>query len=471
MAERLPGADAMFLYLETPSQHMHTLKIAILDTSHVPGGYDLQLLRGVLSERLPLLPPFRRRIVEVPWRLHHPVWVEDDAVDAGAHLRRRQVPLPGTLRELEQVIGDIASTPLDRSRPLWEMTICEGLADGRVAVVTKMHHAIADGMAANALLSNITDTAIGSARTSVGRRVSQLHDAGMVGAALRDWGHDLRALPALLAHTGRAVAAVVRLRRSSHVSPPRPILDTPRVPFDGALTPRRSFATATIPLAAAKTVKNEHGVTLNDVVLAVVGGALRAYLDARDALPATSLTAGVPVSTDPRGGSPRLVGNRTSNLFVTLGTDLEDPAQRLRAVAAVTREAKRMQDALGLEMLQRWVQFTPPAPFSAFMRFYSRLRLANQHPSPFNVVVSNVPGPTEPVVIGGAEITDLYSVGPVLEGMGLNITVWSYVDRLNFSLLTCPDLLPDLDALAALLPGALQELLATTGASLSTAAG
>jgi diacylglycerol O-acyltransferase len=169
------------------------------------------------------------------------------------------------------------------------------------------------------------------------------------------------------------------------------------------------------------------------------------------------------VSTDEAGSAPRLGGNAVSNMFTTLGTAIDDPVERLLEVSRVTAEAKKVQRALGMKMLEDWVQFTPPAPFSAVMRAYSRLRAADLHPAPFNVVVSNVPGPTAPVWIAGAQLTDLFSVGPILQGIGLNVTVWSYLDRMNFSLLACPDLLPDLRGLADRLPGSLQDLLSASG--------
>ena len=169
----------------------------------------------------------------------------------------------------------------------------------------------------------------------------------------------------------------------------------------------------------------------------------------------------MPVSTEQPGAAPRLAGNRVSNLFTSLATDIDDPAERLRIISRTTAEAKVVQQTLGPDMLTNWVQFTPPAPFSALMRAYSKRGVASRHPAPFNVIVSNVPGPRTPATIAGAPLADLYSVGPILEGIGLNVTVWSYGDRMNFSLLTCPDLLPDVGNIADRLPAALDELLAT----------
>jgi WS/DGAT/MGAT family acyltransferase len=464
MAERLPGVDAGFLYMETPTQHMHTLKVSFLDVSSVPGGYSFDVFTAGLAERLHLLPPFRRRLRQVPLRLHHPVWVEDRPVDVPAHVRRVVVPAPGGQREVEHVIGDIASTPLDRRRPLWEISVLEGLADGTIGVVAKMHHAVADGAAASALLANVMDTEH-SLDLPPWQPESPPAARELLTAAVTDQARQLVRLPALLWRTLRSVLVLVRRRRDMPVMPPRPILDTPKVSFNGAITARRSFATSSLSLLELRAVRKATGVTFNDVVLGVVAGALRSWLEEQGEHPSASLTAGVPVATDPAGTAPRLAGNRVSNMFTSLCTDMKDPVDRLHAIARVTAQAKVMQETLGLKMLEDWVQYTPPAVFSGFMRSYSRLRGADHHRAPFNVVVSNVPGPTEPVSVGGARLTDLYSVGPILEGIGLNVTVWSYLDRLNFSALACPDTLPDLPGLVKHLAPALAELSAATGAS------
>jgi WS/DGAT/MGAT family acyltransferase len=242
------------------------------------------------------------------------------------------------------------------------------------------------------------------------------------------------------------------------VQPPRPILDTARVSFNGAITARRSFAMKALPLEDFRAVRQAFGVSFNDVVLAVVAGALIRWMDAHGEHPDKALTAGVPVATDGPGAATRIAGNRVSNMFTSLCTDIEDPGERLLAISKVTGAAKVVQETLGLDMLQNWVQYTPPLPFMGFMRAYSRMRAADRHRAPFNVVVSNVPGPREPVFVGGARLTDLYSVGPILEGIGLNITVWSYCDEMAFSAIACRDTFDDLPGLVAALEPALDEL-------------
>ncbi|GAB3857076.1 wax ester/triacylglycerol synthase family O-acyltransferase [Nocardioides maradonensis] len=468
----MAGGDAGFLYLETPSMHMHTLKIAVLEASP-DNTYD-RLVR-LMTERLRMLPAMRRRVVPVPFGLHHPVLVTQRTIDPRKHFFRHQVGGDGSMRELERLIGRICSTPLDRSVPLWELHMCEGLADGRIAIVGKIHHAMADGLAANAMLANIMDVSSTEVRTGVYVEDDEGADVPsrslLVRHALRDGARQLLVLPRLVASTAGRLRAVLRYRRGMDGRVPLPVKDAPRTSFNGPLTPRRSFATVSMPIADLKRVRQVHGdiagLTLNDVVLGVTSGALRRWLELHDEHPRSSLLAGVPVGLDARDIEPRLMGNNVSNLFTTLATDIDDPAARLRAISVTTKHAKAISQTLGSALME-WSQFSPPAPLAAAVRGYSRIRGARFHRPPFNAIVSNVPGPRERVKIAGTQLADVFSVGPLTEGIGLNVTVWSYVDRMNFSLLACPDLLPDIEALAALFPAALAELLGSPEPSASS---
>lgn len=461
--ERMDGIDAGFLYMETPSVHMHTLKIAILEADELVT-YD-QFVKTLLA-RLKRLPPMRRKVVEVPFGLNHPVWVTLPRVNVAHHIRRHRIGGDGSMRDLEKLIGLIASTPLNREHPLWELHYCEGLEGGRVAIVGKMHHALADGAAANALLGNVTDVRTAGTPEPVDEEYAEATRMPtrrmLISHALNDATKQMLDLPELLRRTFRGLVAMLRERRAGSKAPV-PVLDAPRVSFNGALTPMRSFATTTLPLAEFKRIRAQYadlvpGVTLNDLVLAVASGALRRWLAAHDEHPSSSLLAGVPMGTDERGAPPRLGGNRVSNMFTTLASDVDDPLERLREISETTASAKRLQQKLGPTMMADWSQFTPPRPFSAAVSAYSRIRAAEWHPAAFSAIVSNVPGPREPASVGGARLADVFSVGPLADGIGLNVTVWSYVDKMNFSLLACPDLLPDVDVLASYFPAALAEL-------------
>jgi len=472
--ERLSGLDASFLYNETPALHMHTLKYAVLDVAGVEGGFSVERLREELAARLHLLPPFRRRLVEVPLGLHHPVWIEDPDFDLAAHVRRISVPSPGGRRQMDEVIGQLASWQLDRRRPLWECWVLEGLADdlddpgahppsGRhVGFLTKLHHAVADGVAAAALLANVMETAPDAVAapppTDAWRPEPRPSARRLLVDALADLLVAARRLPSLLVRTFRGVRAVVRRRRSAAVSPPVPILHTANTPFNGALTPHRSFASTDLPLDDVRAVRAAFGVSVNDVVLGLVAASLRRHLLAVGALPSRPLVAGVPVAADP--ASARLSGNRVSNLFTSLRTDVADPVERLAAIHEVTGAAKEVQDLLGIDMLADWVEYTPARPYAWAIRLYSRLRLADRHRPPINVVVSNVPGPREPLYVAGARLDGIWSVGPILEGVGLNVTVWSYLDRLHVGVLGCREHWHDLRVVSDGMAEALAELLA-----------
>src|SRR4051794_35661723 len=319
--QRMEGVDAGYLYMETPTMHMHTVKVAILER---PGGIDIDSFSEEVLARLDRLPPFGRRVVNVPFRLNHPVWVSDRPLDMRRHIVHQALPGPGGMKELEELVGRIISVPLDRGIPLWELHLVEGLAGGRVAVVAKLHHALADGNAANNLLANVTG-ARGPAGPPHALEPTPTR-ARLVADAVRDFVRQLFSLPGLLRRTARNVSALLKIRRGSDVTPPRPLLDVPRTSFNGVLGPRRNFGTTVLPLDELKAVKAAHGVTLNDVVLGVVGGALRRWMDERGETPSASLTAGVPVGTDSTNGSAgegaRLSGNRVSTLFTTLATDI-----------------------------------------------------------------------------------------------------------------------------------------------------
>lgn len=451
--EQLSGLDARFIYGETPTVHMHTLKIALVDVREVTGGYTFDRFREVLASRLDRLPAFCFRLVEIPFHLTHPVWADDPDFLLDRHLRRRVAAEPGGRRELDALVGEIASSPLDRRRPLWEITAVEGLADGRVAFVAKVHHALADGMTAVMLMQHVLDAALHAPsapddRDALAPRVAApLPDrAALLRLAARSWARAIVRLPALLVRSLVGIRRRARHIKRSRVRTPRPLLDPPRAMCNGSVSARRVFATTDLSLSDVRAVKDEFDVSLNDVVLSLVGGALRRTLAEMGDLPTRPLVAGVPTGTHRANGRP--FGNHVANLFTTLATDEADPVTRLQRVHAVTAEAKARHDALGDDLFEEWGDFTPPRLFTWTVRLWGRSRLANHLRPPINLVVSNVPGPRDRLSVEGAHLDAIYSVGPLLEGIGLNVTVWSYCDTLFASILGCPDLGPDVERVA-----------------------
>ena len=457
--ERLTGLDAGFLYMETPSQHLHTLKVAVIDPAGAEGGYSFDRVREVLGSHLDLLPAFRRRVVPTPFMLHHPVWVDDADFDIDNHLHLVTAPPPAGHDELDRVVSDVAGRPLDRRLPLWELWVVEGLEHGQVGFVAKIHHCIADGVKAAEMLLRVLvpdpaaaaplrPTAPWSGEPVPDRRT-------LVRAALRDLARDVAGLPALLWRTGRGLARVVRRRRAGLDSPPPPFA-TASAPFNRSLVPQRVFASTSLPLEEVKMVRSALGATVNDVVLSLCAGSLRGWLVDHGQPVDRPLIAGVPVSTRDEFKVGR--ANSVSNLFTALPVDVVDPVARVAEARRMMAAAKEQHRALGPEILEDWSQLTPPAPFRALVGAYSRLRLADRHRPPINLIISNVPGPTSPLYVAGARLVGLWSMGPILENIGLNITVWSYLDQLNFGLVTCPDAVGDLAGLAGRLHESLDEL-------------
>jgi diacylglycerol O-acyltransferase / wax synthase len=462
--EPMTGIDAKFLYSETATAHMHTIKVVVSDVSRMPEGFSFDVFVEVLGQQIGRLPLFRRRVVTVPLSLGHPVWIEDPGFELGNHMTRRLVRAPGTLHQLAAEVADIAGTPLRRDRPLWEIVVVEGLENGRMAVVAKVHHAVGDGMATVAMLQNIVegiDEGADAPPAEEWRPEPIPSRSVLLRVAVGQHAARLRGLPRLAVRSVQGARASEALRRSQEAKPPLP-LHAPRTSFNVSLTADRTFAMTTLPLDDLKAVRQAQGTTLNDVYLAVCAGALRQYLMDGGELPAHSLVASVPVSIDPKVA--RLSGNRVDSLYVTIGTDIADPLERLRHCSRVARAAKEVRSMLGSDLMELRAEVIPPQIFSSTVRNWSRTRLANRVHPPINLVASNVAGPRQPIRFGPVTLEALYSVGPILEGIGLNLTAWSYVDALHVSALGCSASLPDPWRVVEALHVSLAELVDLSGA-------
>ncbi|MDX6216678.1 MAG: diacylglycerol O-acyltransferase / wax synthase [Frankiales bacterium] len=462
----MSGADASFLYFETPATHMHVLGTLVVDITDNPG-WSAEDLIELLQHRLDLLPPFRQKLALAMLRLHHPVWVDVPDVDVREHVNRVSCPAPGTMVELAREVASFASKKLDRSRPLWECLVVEDLADNRAAIVIKVHHCAVDGVGAARILSAIFDL-LPEGRTEAellgakqeARALQQPEPSvadvavhTVTGLATRPWHTARVGISAAKALTGIIGRRVGDADTSGGALP----LTAPRAPFNGAITPGRTVAYVDVALDDVKAIKSAVGGTFNDAVTAITGGALRSYLLKRDELPDSSLIAVIPVST--RGDETDIAANRTSAMFTSLGTDVADPVERLKVVHQANKVAKGDQQAMGPDLVARVSEAAPPNATAALARLYSMLRFANLHPVVHNLVLSNVAGPPFQIYVAGAKVDGIFPLGPVMEGPGLNITVVSYRDRVGFGIIACSDRLPDIDDLAAEFPAAVEEML------------
>jgi diacylglycerol O-acyltransferase len=461
------GLDSTFLALETHDHPLHVMAVMVLDPTTVPDGYSFEGVREFVADRLGGIPPFRQKLVPVPLGVGRPRWVDVD-VDVNEHLHRVMFD-GGGLSELARFVADLEPVPLDREVPLWSMYVVEGLEDGIVAVVAKVHHALMDGVGGMQFMASMFSL------TPTPEPVVLVGDDEE--RTPPPWERVLRAVPEVASapvRVSRALAsstrAVLRVRDAFRTDQTLALPSSaPHMRWNDPLGPTRAIAFASLPLDDVKVVGRAGGATVNDVVLAVLAGACRSYLEARGELPDRPLVAAVPVSVRQPNEDVNAVANAVTLMFVSLGTDIADPRVRVEAVHSSTHGAKHLQDAIGPDAFLRWLETPSPVVVAAAARLYVGLHLASRAPAIVNLLVSNVPGPPVPLYFGGARLLGLFPLGPVYDGVGLNVTVVSSADTIGFGFVTCPDVISDIDALAAGVADEFTKLRETVGAARDSA--
>ena len=473
--QQLTGLDASFLALETAHSTGHVGGVSVLDPRGAPEPLTLARLTDLVAGRLQLAPVLRRKLLHVPFDIDQPYWVNDADFDIEYHIRELALPRPGSDAQLTEQVARLHARPLDKSRPLWEIYLITGLAKRRIAVYTKIHHAAIDGVSGAELLTVLLDLAPeGREVPAAGpfRAAAPPNRAALAvrGAARLAWrpvqtarvaGDLVRVLPALGPALSPIVGSALGLDRGDGAVIRTAAGRAPGTPFNQPITPHRRLAFRSVPLDDVKAVKNAFGFSVNDVVLAMSAGALRRWLADHDALPDLPLVAMIPVSVrDP--ASQGAMGNKVSAMLATLPTHTADPAERLRIAHAATAIAKAQQAAIPQGLVDQITDFAPPALTARAARVVFATGLLNRLP-PFNLVISNVPGPNVPVYLGGAKLLAHYPVSVLTDGLGLNITVMGYLGQLHFGLVGCRELVPDIDVLAGYLVDELELLLEAAG--------
>lgn len=476
---QLTGIDTAFLSMETRTTVGHVTGVLLLDPSTSPEPFTFDRVRRHLQSKLGELAPFTQKLVEVPFGLDRPYWVDDPDFDLDYHLRYGAVPGGAGPENFSDFVARIHGRPMDRSRPLWESYFIEGLDDGLVAMLTKIHHAAIDGMSGQELLTTLVDV----------DPAAPVPDDPEPYVPNRDPAADdvmFRALAALALSPLRMARAGITIGRSLPVLGPLVAqalpgdggatsvsadsaamgLTAPRTPFNATIGPHRRWAFTSVPLDQIKDIKNAAGVTVNDVVLAVVGSVLRGWLDEHEATPDRSLIAMVPLSVR-RPGQENAVGNLVSMTVATLATHVDSLVERLRLVSQGMQRAKSQHQALPAEMLTDLTQVAPPAVTALAARLIASTRLADLVTPPFNVVVSNVPGPTFPFYFAGAKVVGNFPVSAIVDGVGLNVTVQSNNGMLDFGFVADRDLVPDLWNMARSVQTHVDELQAAVKAESS----
>jgi len=480
---QLSALDAQFLMIESPTTVGHVGSLIVLDPSTALGGaWNLETVRQLIEGRLHLSPIFRQRLVQVPLGLTRPFWVDDPHFDLEFHIRELAIPAPGSDQQLGEQVARIHARALDRRRPLWEVYVISGLADGRAAVYSKVHHAAIDGVSGAEILATVLDirpeprqvepeaqpfvprqlpstvdlvrrgvTAMAAHPAEVFRTVpsalrylDQLPGAGGLGLA--------RGITDVASALSRLAGTAKRAEASGTVRN----LKAPRTPLNGTITAHRRFSFGSVPLGDIKTVRKRFGGTVNDIVMVLCTSALRRWLLDHGALPDGPLVAAVPVSVrrrDQKGAG----GNQISVMLAELPTHLSDPEDRLVATRAAMDEAKARFDAVPATLLRDLSVLVPTA--GAGLAARSLFRLATVPGPPFNLFISNVPGPQAPLYLAGAKVEGVYPVSAVTSVTGgLNITLFSYDGSLDFGLIACREMVPDVWNLIGYLKEALVEL-------------
>jgi WS/DGAT/MGAT family acyltransferase len=456
---QLTPLDAQFLGVESARTFGHVGVLGVYDPSTAPDGtVSAQRLRAIVAERLHLLPPFRWRLVEVPLGLDLPYWVEDPDFDLDYHVRETAIPPPGDDRQVAEVLARIMARPLDRSRPLWEVYLVHGLRDGRIGLLTKVHHAVADGVSGREILTVLLDPTPGGRpvpggeRTPWGEAVPTRGDMlrrGLEGAVRRP-GRVLRALPRAVPNLTDVPGAnafpgvpalsrgLSRLRAAGKGGQDPGILEVttavpPRTCFNGPISPHRSVAYGDISLGRIREIKQRAGTTVNDVLVAACASSLRAFLRERGELPDDPLVAMIPVSVR-AAAEERDFGNRISFMVVPIPTDEPDAGRGLQRAHELLRSAKEHHAALPAGLLTDASTFVPPAVLALAAR--TTVDVLSRVQPPLNLVISNIPGPREPLYCAGARLEAAYPLSVVVDGVGLNITVLSYEDVIGVGIVT-----------------------------------
>lgn len=449
--EQLTGLDASFFYAESPRTPMHIGSFSIYDPATAPGGFvRFKDILSFIDGRLHCSKTFRRKLKTVPLGLDHPYWIDDPEFDIEFHVRHIALPKPGDWRQLCIQVARLHARALDMSKPLWEFTVIEGLDNipnvpkGSYAIVSKIHHCAIDGASgvdiAEALHSLEPDAELEAPEKSwaPGRRPGALEllaRANWNNATKPFYGLDVarRIAPGALKFASGLTRGDIKLLGAK----------IPRTRFNGVVSANKVVEAAKFTLDDVKAIRQRiPGVTVNDVMLAVVGGALRRYLKAKDELPADSLIAMAPVSVR-KAGEKNAAGNEVTALSIPLGTHVADPLARLHFCHESAKNQKAMSNAVGARELADMSKLAPAMVTGVATRLYSRLGLANRLSPMFNTVVTNVPGPQVPLHMAGARMVATYGLGPVMDSMGLFHAVTSYCGEIAVTVTACRKMMPD----------------------------
>ena len=477
---QLSGLDTMFLNLETNAVPMHIGGLTIVDPAGAPADFGFEAVMKLIAGRLNELPMFRRRLVTSPLNLDMPYWIEDPEFELENHVRHRALPRPGTDEQLADFVCDVMSTRLDRAMPLWRAYYIEGLRGGRVALLTKIHHACIDGVSGAEIMGTLLDITAEPRTLAPPEKpwepeaipspieLAVASAKAMVARPKEAW-RLLRDTAPILVTASRAAWAQRRAKEDAPKLPEeRGVGVAPRMRFNTTITARRAFAFRSLPLADVKFVKNTYGTSVNDVVLCICAEALRGYLQDKSELPDKTLVAAVPVSVRSEAEKGQQ-GNKVAMARTALHTEIADPVERLQALSKRMGRVKKSFKATPARLMMDWMNVPAPSLVAQAARLFENFSMQDYLYPPYNLVISNVPGPVQPLYLAGARVVANYPVSIPYHGLAFNITVLSYQDNLDVGLTAHRGTVPDINDVMDRMAAALADLKARAGQALQKA--
>lgn len=439
------GLDAAFLYAESPTSPMHIGSVAVIE-----GNLDYETFRNRIASRIHLIPKMRKRLVYVPMSIDYPYWADDPNFDLDMHMQHIALPKPGGWKQLRDVTSHIFSEQLDQNRPLWSFTFVEGLDNipqvpkGSVAIVSKIHHVAIDGMAGAGILGLLFDFTPEPPKEPTPEPWNPKplpNEVSMVIKSTSSFAENPLKFPKLLTEAVKSSVKAGMLTRVQQADLPESSFTAPNTPLNGLRSARRVWNTAILSLERIKALKNIMGTTMNDVMLAICAGALRRWLDEKGKLPARPLVAMVPISV--RDDSDDM-NNQISSMLVQLATNVEDPIERLEVIHENTVRGKIYQSAMGAKTLAKMAEIVPFGVANQAARLYSRFQMAEMHNPIANCTITNVPGPQFPLYLSGHKLLAILGLAPIIDGMGLIITIFSYNGYVTITSTSDAKTMPDI---------------------------
>ncbi len=459
--EAISGMDATFLYAETPTSPMHIGSVAVIE-----GSLDFDKFRATILSRIHTVPNLRKRLIYVPLSIDYPYWVDDPNFNIDMHIHHIALPKPGNWKALRKVANQIFSEPLDQSRPLWSFTFVEGLDNipqvpkGSVAVISKIHHVAVDGVGSTGLLSLLFDFTPETRPIPEPKPYNPKplpNELTIMLKSTMSFVEKPFKFPKLINEAITASFKAGMLTRVQKAALPTAPFTAPPSPLNGIISAQRKWNTAILSLDRVKALKSIVKTTLNDVILGICAGALRKYLLEKDKLPIKPLVAMVPISTR-TVSEEKKQGNQISSMLVQLATNIEDPIECLETIHNNTLRGKTYQGAIGAKALANMAEAVPFGIANQAARLYSRFQISEMHNPVFNVTITNVPGPQFPLYLNGHKLLSVMGMAPIIDGMGLIITVFSYNGLITLSPTSDAKTMPDIDVFTRYLRESANEL-------------